>query len=408
MVRRLRTFPQCACGYDFVVTFKLEGPVAVEDLRGALADLAQRHSVLRTTVDASGPEDVQRVQDAGAVEPRRASIVGQSLDEAVAGLLDARHETDAVLAGSALFRPQILELEPERHLLVLTIHHLLYDGLSFPVLWRDLSELYLARRQRRAPVLPLLRTSYLQYAERQRESWPTIGPRAVAFWEAMTAGAPHDLPWRAAQPSHPQPFEVAFVTVELQPSAVHRLRAMARAARVTPFLTLLAATGVALGRATRQDDVLLGTDFAHREDPFKHDMVGHLLNTRLTRVRDAAKRSLRDQLDAVRETWLCAEEHRDAYLDQVLGELGGPRLTSVLLEPVDVLGGPELADVAVTPVALEPVDLNDRDHRYLYWRELMVTWRSTATGYTADIMYRPAAVGERAPESLARELRAVV
>jgi hypothetical protein len=95
-----------------------------------------------------------------------------------------------VAAGHPLFRARVIEVEAGVHVLAVTIHHLVYDGLSFPVLWRDLSELYAARLAGRPADLPPLWRSYADYAEWQRDSWPALAARALPFWTAVVDGSP--------------------------------------------------------------------------------------------------------------------------------------------------------------------------------------------------------------------------
>lgn len=400
MVRVLRTFPECDQRYDMVCVFVIEGPLDVEGVLAAVGDLVQRHGLLRTTIEAGSTADAQRVHPTPVGEIAHRPILGRMVDDVVAELIARRLRAAQVLAGEPLFRAQVIEIDSTRHLLALKIHHLLYDGLSLPILWRDLAELYAARRERRRDRLPPLPVSYVEYARSQRKHWPALAERAMPFWQRVVNGAPQGIAWPRPTSSSDRTYETDLSSFLLSPSEVDVVTALARDVRVSPFLVLLAATIRSFARVTGQDDLLVGTDFAHREALWKRDLVGHCLNTRLTRARIDGGQPFVDLVLAVRESWLTAEEYRDAYLDRIIQALGIPWLTPVMMEPPGLLRGPDLPGLAVTPVPVKPP--------YLYWRELMVTWHPREAGFAADILYRPSCVDSAAVEAVAKEVHAIL
>jgi hypothetical protein len=390
MLRRLRTFPECAPRYDGVHLFELDGALDLDCLAGALDDVVDRHETLRTTIDATATGDRQRVH-ASMSEPIAWSSGSADL---AADLLDARYGTGEVLAGRPLFRAHVAPLGACRHALALTVHHLLCDGLSLFVLWRDLSECYGARLARRARCLPQLPVSYLEYARQQRERWDRCAATAVPFWRTVAAGAPREVAWPA--PAVPGgPYDTAERTCSFEPDAIAAVRRTARAARVTPFLVLLAASTAAVARVVGAD-VLFGTDVAGREEPFKRDLVGHLLNTTMTRATPERPPSLRQLVLRVREAWLTAEEQQQAYLDGVLQHLGIAWLPSVLLDQDDLAVNPQFPGVSVTRVAVQRLDP--------YWREFLLSWRIMPDRCVAGVLYRQSCVDAGTVDAILREI----
>jgi hypothetical protein len=391
MVRRLRTFPECARRYDLLRLFDLRGPLDIDCLVSALEAVVHRHAVLRTTIERSGGADMQHVHET-IVQPVQCGF-GDRTEGFGAKLLDSRYETEKVLAGLPLFRPEIVALGTDHHLLALGIHHLLCDSLSMFPFCRDLSEYYAAQREARPARLPPLPTTYLEFARMQRRSWPADAARSLPFWRQLTDGAPRHLCWPrrgAADPS----YVTASSSFSLSPSSAAKVRRLAIEIRVTPFLVLLAATGAALARVTGQDDLLLGTDFANREAPFKQNLVGHFLNTRLIRVRPKA--TFRGLLLAVRESWLASDDHRDAYLDQVLQELGIEYLTPVHVAQDDLLVNPDFGGVELSPIPVQCMDP--------YWREILVNWRIGSDLYGFDVLYRPSCIAASDVAAVADEI----
>jgi hypothetical protein len=84
----------------------------------------------------------------------------------------------------------------------------------------------------------------------------------------------------------------------------------------------------------------------------------------------------------------------------VLRELGDPPVVTVPMEPEGLLAGPGFPGVGVATVPIAP--------QLLYWRELMVTWRSSRSGYSGEIAYRPSCVSDATGRALGEEILAVV
>lgn len=392
MVGRLRTFPACAPRYDCVHLFELRGPIDLDRLARAIADVVTRHPTLRTTIETGNDGDVQRVH-AAMLEPVAFSTA-DTADQLAATLLEARHGTRAATSGRPLFRARVVTLGPDRHILAFTIHHLLCDGLSLFVLWRDLSECYRARRERASPTLPALPLTYVEYARRQRQAAPVCAARAVPFWRAVAGDTPRTAPWPRGTACG-NPFETSVGRLVLPADAAGRVRSVARAARVTPFLVLLAASTAAAARVVGSD-ILFGTDVATREERWTRDLFGHLLNTRMTRGMADRRLSLYELVRRTRETWLAAEAYQDAYLNEVLRVLEIPWLPSVMLDEQEYGANPTFPAVSVTPV---PVHCTDP-----YWREFLLTWRMTPAEWSGDIVFRPSCVAPSIVDEISDEI----
>jgi hypothetical protein len=396
MLGRLQRFADTAGWYDWFCLYEIEGRLDPSALRGALDDLVRRHDVLRTTVGVSGSNVVQRVHD-GPVTELAQLTVSDELTAIIDERLASRHGAREILAGAPLFRSELLSLGAGRHLLILRLHHLIYDGLSVRLIFRDLGELYASRLHGRAPSLPLLSATYLDFAERQIGMWPEIADEATRFWTGMTSGVPLEVNWPGGARVPNYEFRIATGDLVIAQAAV---RDAARAARVSPFLVLLAATAAAIGRVTARSPLLLGTDVTNRDAPFKQNLVGLYLNTRVSRAAPEPGRPLVDVVREIREQWLDAEEHIDAYIAQALPSASSGQLVQVVMEPPDIIASLDLPQMAVRPV---PVTCQWR-----HWRELIVSWLAGPDGYSVQFMYRPSVVTEPVIAAISEHLGALL
>ncbi len=374
MVRNLLGFPECVDRYDLVCLFRLDGPVDRAALAGALEDVARRHAALRTVIRRRTDEYLQEIhpEPLAALDESRADGDLATLTDALAA---GRHGADAVLSGAPLFRPRLHDLSGGLFL-SLTIHHMIYDGWSLSVLWRELSECYAARVEKRPTLLPELALSYADFAAEQRALASTLLPDAVAFWREATEGFSCQVPWPAPTASGEEPpLVLGHVPLRVPDHAAAALRSAARQARVSP-------SAVPTGRRS----LLIGTDTAGREDRRKQHLVGHCVNSRFTAVTTEPGVPFVELARRIWDQWAAAEKYRDVYSDLVLQELGLSRLFKVNLNSGRVMAqdAPDLPGVDVTAV---PVPVVIRD-----WRPLHVVWNVTPAQIDARLNHQRAGV----------------
>ncbi|MFI9322648.1 condensation domain-containing protein [Kitasatospora aureofaciens] len=389
LLRQIREAPQCAAMFDNVYLYELCGPVEIDCLAQAVRDVVQRHAALRTTIGTLEGEDVQRIDPvvSDGILPVGSA---ETLDGLIADLSARRLQSDAVSAGLPLFRAEAHRVG-DRLLVSFSLHHLVSDGWSDAILWRDLSECYAARLDRRAPELPPLTGSYAEFARKQRRWWEESRSTVVSFWERELAGWTDDIAWSRIDPGANASYERDLEVLDLDPETVRRVRDTARTARVTPFIVLLAATAVGVSRLTGRHEVLLGSNVAGREDLSRLDAIGYFTNTRLTVARIRPGEPLSELVSSLRDHWFTGDQHRDAYIDQLSLALGRPGVVKV--DMLDLPGTSDSPDsglpaAPVLPgVEVKPVEVGSED---LHWRELHFNWVPVDGSYQLELRYRPA------------------
>jgi hypothetical protein len=140
-------------------------------------------------------------------------------------------------------RATLLTVSAERHVLLLTLHHIAGDGASFGVIERDLKRLYeTALRQptlELATALTPLDYQYIDYAHWQREAIAPLLADQLAYWRSMLADdlSPIELPYDRPHPAT-SAFRAASVDISIKPALAERLRHLARSAGATMFVFL--------------------------------------------------------------------------------------------------------------------------------------------------------------------------
>jgi amino acid adenylation domain-containing protein len=310
--------------YSIVRAFRLRGPLDTDALARAAAGVVQRHEALRTTFTAVDDRPVQVVALEAAPEVPVMDLEGlEGLEgETEAGRLlreEAKRPFD--LQRGPLLRMAVARLAPDDHRLILAMHHIVSDGWSMGIFFRELSALY---RDGRLPELPI---QYADYATRQRER--LSGERLAALaghWKRELAGAPALLELPADRPRPAvQSWRGGQVVLGLPPGLAAGLRGLARSSGSSLFMTLLAGLGALCSRYTGLRDVVLGSPVAGRNRSETEGLVGLFVNNLVLRLRWEGDPAFVEVLGRARRTVLTAHAHQELPFEKLVAELAPER-----------------------------------------------------------------------------------
>ena len=212
----------------------------------------------------------------------------------------------------------------------MVIHHLISDGRSNAVLFRDLADCYAARVNGHAPELPALPVQYVDFSAWQRRSLDDgRAGQLLEFWRGQLQGAPAalELPTDRPRPAE-QRFWGGWVRRRLDAERVRRLQDLGRERGCTLFMVLLSAWGLLLHRYSGQDRVLVGTPVAGRPRPELDELIGLFINTLIINVDISSKPVFSELLRRVREATLAAQAHQDLPFERLVEALRPDRTLS--------------------------------------------------------------------------------
>ena len=263
--------------YNISNGFQLKGAVNVTALREALKTIVDRHAVLRTTFDSIDGKPVQVIHENHSVELPIIDVSNVSLDDKdaeVQALISGELQKTFDLSSDGMMRSTLIKLNPEEHLLLIVIHHIASDGWSMGILWQELSALYNAYCVGNPSPLPDLPIQYADFAVWQRERLQGEGmENLLSYWKTCLKGAPGilELPTDHPRPSI-QTYRGAQESFTLPRDLTSSLKDLCKSERVTLFMILLSAFKVLLYRYTDQEDILVGTPIANRNQPRLKDL----------------------------------------------------------------------------------------------------------------------------------------
>ncbi|HEX9935555.1 MAG TPA: amino acid adenylation domain-containing protein, partial [Longimicrobium sp.] len=322
-----------SAAYNLSVAWRLGGALDEAALERALGEIVRRHEALRTVFGEVDGSPVQIVAPFGGFALPVEDLSG--LSEAERGAAARRRAGEEAvlpfdLAAGPLFRAALLRLGEEDHVLLLSMHHIVSDGWSMGLLYREMSTLYEAFARGEASPLPELAVQYADYAVWQREQLAgEVLDRQLSYWRERLAGAPELLELPTDHPRPPvRTHRGATVAVALPPELLERLEALGRSEGATLYMVLLGAFQVLLSKYSGSDDVVVGSPIAGRTRGEVEELIGFFVNTLVLRTGLSGDPSFRETLRRVREATLGAYEHQEVPFEKLVAELQPERSLS--------------------------------------------------------------------------------
>jgi len=308
-----------SAAYNISWTVRLKGELHRDALQTAVDTLVARHEVLRTAFPAAGGDPSTLI--AGRVSvPLECSVLPDAGDEKLRAHLSRLAATPFDLSKPPLVRVFLVERSPHEHVLLVLIHHIISDGASMRVLFRELAECYDACLEKREPALPELELQYADYALWQRR-W-LEGEQLdeqLGYWTEKLRGAPPLLTLPADRPrAAASRFRGAAVLQPLPRALAEGLRGLGRETGATLFMVMLAAFDALLHRYTGQDDLVVGTPLGGRPRTSLEGLIGFFVNTAVLRVQLQPESSFRDLIRSVRDTALEMHLHQELPFEKLV------------------------------------------------------------------------------------------
>ena len=319
----LNRFEDEAVAYAMPAAVRLRGSLNIAALRSALQSILDRHEVLRANYTAPEGVPVQVAAPQRTFELPLVDLQYPGEPERLARLHQISRE-EAIrpfdLSADLPLRALLLRMAPDDHVLLITVHHIVSDGWSKSLFFRELSVFYRAALNHAPPDLPELPLQYGDFAVWQRSLLGgDAGARLAAYWTGRLRGIPPvlDLPADRPRPAR-QTFRGAIERLHLPASLAASVRALSRAESVTPFMLLLAAYQALLSRYSGQSDICVSAPVAGRVRQETENLIGLFVNVLVLRTDLSENPTFRQLLARVREITLGAYDHQDMPLERLM------------------------------------------------------------------------------------------
>jgi amino acid adenylation domain-containing protein/non-ribosomal peptide synthase protein (TIGR01720 family) len=357
-------------------------PIDQELLKRAFNAVVERHESLRTTIVTIKDKPFQKVSDHMDLGIEIIDYSDMTDNEhRLKELIEKEKNRPFNIEKGPLFRISLIKLSELANVLILNMHHIISDGWSMGILVREALANYLAFAEGKTSPAEDLRIQYKDYA-----SWQNMVLESQeikeqeAFWvEKLSGEIPVlDLPTDRARPAvQTQNGAVRRINLNLETSAM--LRESAKALGVTPFMLTLSMFYSLLNRLTGQDDIIVGSPVANRNNAQIEPLIGFFVNMLPLRADLSGNPTFEELLAIVKQTCVNSYAHQDYPFDKLVEAVNPPRNLSrtpifdVVFDYHEISANP-IAKANVGGIRLKDITGDDSTSKF----DLLVT------GYESD------------------------
>jgi amino acid adenylation domain-containing protein len=310
--------------YNLAFCARVRATVDVKRLEMALLKVIERHPMLRCAFIGSGPQLRQRVLPVPECCLQILDASPWSENELQARVQQSFDRPFDLVTGP-VFRATLFSRHDADHVLLIAVHHIVFDGYSFGYLLNELGALYEGKNVAHLP----LPGSYAEFVNWQRAMLDSEeGNKAWDYWRGrLHSVSPVDLPSDYPRPATRKVLG-ATRHFELDASLSARLREFARAENATPFMVLATAFHVLLHRYTGAAQVPMGVPLAGRSRREFQNTIGYFINPVVVSAPVEAGTTFRQHLITMRDVTVAAQLYGDFPFIELVKRLQPARDTS--------------------------------------------------------------------------------
>ncbi len=305
--------------YDEMLAMRLTGELNQEALEQSFKELINRHEILRTTFSVQDEQTIQKIVSEATFTLQQIDLGTEAGKQKEREVMRAVSEESFDLSSGPLLKAVLVKEGKEEHVLLLKIHHIIFDRWSAGILFREISMLYNSFLKGGLSPLKELPVQYADFSVWQREwmSGETLEKQLTYWMEELKGMNTLELPV-----DHPRPkvqtFRGGSHQFKLSGELVESLKGLSRNEGVTLFMTLLAAFQCLLHRYTGQDDIVVGSPISNRNYVELEGLIGLFVNTLVMRTDTSGNPVFRELLQKVKKKLLGAYEHQDLPFEKLV------------------------------------------------------------------------------------------
>ncbi|MCD9188128.1 MAG: amino acid adenylation domain-containing protein [Pyrinomonadaceae bacterium] len=317
--------PQSAV-YNVSAGLLLKGEIQIELVNQAITSITDRQSILRTSFAVIESTPYQKILPTGKFEIETldlSHLPESEQSESVKTEIAKRAEKPFNLTDGRLFRGVLLKLADDEHILQLTLHHIITDGLSMNILVKEFSETYTALKNQNVIRLPQLPVTYADYSLWQNEQFEDgTFTEKLAFWKKAIGTNPDQL---NLPTDRKRPLILSGRGEKIQFSLPSNLKNeityFCKNNEITSFMLFLSAFFVLLSKYSGQEEILVGTPVANRERVELENLVGFFVNTLVIRQEVSDDLSFADLVKRVKAYMISAFGNQDVPFEMLVEEI---------------------------------------------------------------------------------------
>ncbi|ASC71032.1 Non-ribosomal peptide synthetase [Halomicronema hongdechloris C2206] len=305
--------------YNIPLALRLRGELKIAILYRVFHELFRRHETLRTRFISDDEGNPMQVIESTSVrlpvfdltQVPQLTSESQDLVRQISQLPFDLSQSSSRLA--------LLRLGETDHVLLLTLHHIIADRWSLGILTREFKALYEAFSKGEPSPLLDLPIQYADWALWQRQ-WLQRErlEKQLSYWHQQLADMSMlELPTDKSRPTTPT-FRGGRYPITLSRPLTAALKQLSAQEGISLFVLLLTTFKILLYKYSNQEDIVIGTDIANRNQIETEGLIGLLVNTLVLRTKLNSSFTFQEVVQKVREVTLEAYAHQDLPFERLV------------------------------------------------------------------------------------------
>ncbi len=369
-------FDETHTAYNMPMVYVVHGDLDIEKLKYAFDRLVCRHEVLRTRFYMKQNEAVQEIMDSCRIDFEYEESSNFNVDEAVRKFVRPFDFMEG-----CLLRIKVVRYCDSYYLFIDT-HHIISDGMSVSIMFRELSDLYMGKE------LPELRIQYRDYCqwmttraiEKQKEYWLQEFSDEIPVLEL-----PLDF-----KREKTQSFNGKIINSSIEESIRDSVKKLAKSTGATEYMVLLSAVMITLSKFSNQEDIVVGSPIFGRTHKDIENLIGVFVNTLALRGKPEGHKKYIDFLKEIKDKALKAYQNQDYQFDDLVEALDIPRDFSrnPLFDVMFSFQNNDNAILEIDNITMEPVEHCMESQKFdltIYIGESESSGYDMSIGYCSDL-----------------------
>lgn len=313
--------------YKITCVWKVQGVFCEDLLEQCVNEIVQRHDILRTTFVEKNSELIQIINKIDKVKLYEKATSRRDLHANIDEFLDFNYQLDSF----PLFRFGVFRLDESLSYCVFDIHHIICDGWSLNIFFKELSVHYLNKIKIPLVANEITASPIKQYKHYSSEEELLFENEALTFWKILLKDYKNIVLPRDKKISNDQCFSGNRVIKYLSSDTGCRINLLATQLKCSTFSVYMAAYLILLHKITGEDDILVGYPVANRTDPSFNKTIGLFVNSLMIRInfQKIASNNLKCLIDAVHSQLMEGLQYQSYPFEKIVENLNPERSLAV-------------------------------------------------------------------------------
>ncbi|HEX8286907.1 MAG TPA: amino acid adenylation domain-containing protein, partial [Pyrinomonadaceae bacterium] len=375
--------------YNLYEAVRLTGDLNFDALQKALDFVSARHESLRTSFKEINGQPQQVIAPPQAVPVQVVNLLqspAEKRETEAFDIMNAEINRPMNLESGSLFKVILVKVAEQKNFLLVMMHHIVSDGWSMGIFWKEFTAFYKDFSEGKTPELPRPSIQFGDYSVWSREELEKDAARQIEFWQKQLEGAPALLELPADRPRPAvQSFrgaqEISVLPAELREG----LKKLSQRENSTLFMTLLTGFNILLTRYTGQEDLVIGSPIAGRNRTETENIIGFFVNTIALRSNVSGDPTFRELLSRVKTTTLEAFSHQELPFEKIVAAVRPERSLSYnpIFQVAFALQPNSESSMKIPGLEVRPLKLGSVTAKF----DLFLSAKETSDGLTITVEY---------------------